>query len=97
MNCQGCHTPVNLGNPEEYSINELAQKILAMTNSPSPLAYRPLPPDDPIQRRPDITRARELLDWQPSVPLTAGLEETIPYFVRKLGQNNYTVVANPAL
>ena len=76
-------------------ILELARKILAMTQSPAQLVYQPLPPDDPVKRRPDITWARELLDWQPQVPLTSGLEETIPYFVRKLKQENYKVVAGP--
>ena len=95
MNREDCHDPVNLGNPEEYTILELARKILAMTQSPAQLVYQPLPPDDPVKRRPDITWARELLDWQPQVPLTSGLEETIPYFVRKLKQENYKVVAGP--
>ena len=87
------HGPVNLGNPEEYTILELAQKILAMTASPAHLVHKPLPPDDPVKRKPDISRAREFLDWQPTVPLTAGLERTIPYFRTKLSQNNYHVVA----
>jgi UDP-glucuronate decarboxylase len=86
MNREDCHVPVNLGNPEEYTIAELAHKILAMTKSAARLVHRPLPPDDPVKRRPDITRARELLGWQPTVPLTAGLEETIPYFRAKLLQ-----------
>jgi UDP-glucuronate decarboxylase len=93
MNREDCHDPVNLGNPEEYTILELAQKILAMTQSPAQLVYRPLPPDDPVKRKPDITRARELLGWQPTVPLISGLKETIPYFRNKLFQNNYQVVA----
>jgi UDP-glucuronate decarboxylase len=94
MNLEDCHDPVNLGNPEEFTILELAQKILAMTQSPAQLVFRPLPPDDPVKRRPDISRARELLDWQPTVPLTSGLKETIPYFRNKLFQNNYQVVAS---
>jgi UDP-glucuronate decarboxylase len=93
MNREDCHDPVNLGNPEEYTILELAQKILSMTQSPAQLVYRPLPPDDPVKRKPDITRARELLGWQPTVPLISGLKETIPYFRNKLFQNNYRVVA----
>ncbi|MGQ9688959.1 MAG: UDP-glucuronic acid decarboxylase family protein [Desulfobaccales bacterium] len=84
MGQEGCHEPVNLGNPEEYTIAELAEKILAMTQSPAKLVYRPLPPDDPVKRRPDITRARELLGWQPTVSLSQGLQETIPYFRHKL-------------
>ena len=84
---------MNLGNPEEYTILELAQKILAMTASPARLVHKPLPPDDPVKRKPDISRAREFLEWQPTVPLTAGLEKTIPYFRTKLSQSNYHVVA----
>jgi UDP-glucuronate decarboxylase len=94
MNREDCHDPVNLGNPEEYTILELAQKILGMTQSPAQLVFRPLPPDDPVKRRPDITRALELLGWQPTVPLISGLKETIPYFRNKLFQNNYRVVAS---
>jgi len=86
MNREGCHEPVNLGNPEEFTILELAQKILSMTKSTARIVYRPLPPDDPVKRRPDITRARELLGWQPTVPLASGLQETIPHFQTKLLQ-----------
>jgi UDP-glucuronate decarboxylase len=93
MNREDCHDPVNLGNPEEYTILELAQKILGMTQSPAQLVFRPLPPDDPVKRKPDITRAEDLLGWQPTVPLISGLKETIPYFRNKLFQNNYRVVA----
>ncbi len=72
--------PVNLGNPEEYSIRTLAEKIVAMTNSRSKIVCQPLPKDDPIRRRPDITRARETLGWQPRVALEQGLQPTIEYF-----------------
>ncbi|MBW1992157.1 MAG: SDR family oxidoreductase [Deltaproteobacteria bacterium] len=95
MDCEGCHEPVNLGNPEEYSILELAEKILALTGSPSRLSFRELPKDDPVKRRPDITRARQLLGWQPSVTLEDGLKATIPYFVHKLRQLHYELAANP--
>jgi UDP-glucuronate decarboxylase len=88
--------PVNLGNPEETTILEAAHLILALTGSPAALAYRPLPPDDPTRRRPDITRAGELLKWRPTVPLETGLKETIPYFVRKLKQENYPVAVSPS-
>ncbi|MBM4289260.1 MAG: SDR family oxidoreductase [Deltaproteobacteria bacterium] len=84
MNTELLHEPVNLGNPEEYAIMEIAQKILALTGSPSHLIYLPMPPDDPGRRRPDITRARKRLGWQPTIPLEAGLKETIPYFAAKL-------------
>ena len=86
MNRESVHEPVNLGNPEEFTILELAQKILSMTQSAAQIVYQPLPPDDPVKRRPDISRARELLGWQPTVPLDAGLQETIPHFQTKLLQ-----------
>jgi len=72
--------PVNLGNPGEFTIRQLAEKVLAPTGSKSELVFRPLPQDDPKQRRPDISRAKELLDWQPTVRLDQGLEKTITYF-----------------
>jgi len=84
MDCQGQHEPVNLGNPEECTILEVAQKVLDLVGSSSRITFHPLPADDPGRRRPDITRAREKLDWQPTVPLEAGLKETITYFVEKL-------------
>ena len=76
--------PVNLGNPGEFTIQELADRVLAMTGSTSRLERRPLPENDPTQRQPDITRARTLLDWAPTTDLAAGLERTIAYF-RELG------------
>jgi len=93
MNADGLHEPVNLGNPEEYSIMEIAQKILALAGSPSGLAYLPMPPDDPGRRQPDITRARDRLGWQPAISLEAGLNQTIPYFAARLKQENQSVVA----
>jgi len=73
--------PVNLGNPVEFTILELAEKILEMTGSRSEIVYLPLPEDDPVQRQPDIALARKLLDdWQPQVDLESGLEKTIAYF-----------------
>jgi UDP-glucuronate decarboxylase len=93
MNTERFPGPVNLGNPEEYTIIELAQKILAMTKSPAKLVFRPLPPDDPVKRRPDISRARKTLGWEPRVPLQDGLAATIPSFEQKLVQEKYQVVA----
>jgi len=93
MNRQDQFEPVNLGNPEEYPIMEVARKVLALIDTPSTMAHRPLPQDDPGRRRPDITRAQEALGWQPAVTLTTGLKETIPYFAQKLAQENYQVVA----
>ena len=72
--------PVNLGNPAEITIRQLAETIVAMTGSRSPIEFRPLPQDDPRQRCPNITRARELLNWEPRVALEAGLKQTIAYF-----------------
>ncbi len=76
--------PINLGNPHEVSVLELAEKVIAMTGSRSRIEFRPLPADDPRQRQPDIGAAKRLLDWQPKVPLEEGLERTIAYFERRL-------------
>jgi UDP-glucuronate decarboxylase len=79
--------PVNLGNPGEFTILELAEMVINLTNSPSSIAYASLPADDPVQRRPDITRARERLGWQPRIPLEEGLQRMIPYFEQRLRRN----------
>ncbi len=76
--------PLNLGNPGEFTIRELAEAVIRLTGSKSKLVHEPLPTDDPKQRRPDITRARELLNWQPAVQLEEGLTRTIAYFDRLL-------------
>ncbi len=76
--------PVNLGNPHEITIRELAEAIISLSGAKSKLVKRPLPEDDPLQRCPDITQAREKLDWTPSVPLEEGLKHTIDYFDRLL-------------
>jgi UDP-glucuronate decarboxylase len=72
--------PVNIGNPGEFTILELAQKVIKLTGSSSKIIYQPLPQDDPMQRQPDITRAKELLEWEPRVALDEGLKRTIEYF-----------------
>ena len=72
--------PVNLGNPNEFSILELAEKVIRLTNSKSKLIFKPLPHDDPKQRQPDITLAREKLDWEPTIELEEGLQYIIEYF-----------------
>jgi len=72
--------PVNTGNPEEFSILELAEKVVELTGSNSKIIFKPLPQDDPRQRRPDITLVRKLIDWKPQVSLEAGLKKTINYF-----------------
>jgi len=76
--------PVNLGNPEEFTIRELADAVLRLTGSSSPVEHRPLPPDDPERRRPDITLARTRLGWEPRTPLAEGLVPTVEYFRRVL-------------
>ncbi len=76
--------PVNLGNPGEFSIRRLAEMVIDQTGSASKLVYRPLPADDPLQRRPDITLARAQLGWEPKVPLEQGLTRTIAYFDKLL-------------
>ncbi|MEI8315391.1 MAG: UDP-glucuronic acid decarboxylase family protein [Verrucomicrobiota bacterium] len=79
-----CHEPVNIGNPSEFTILEFAKLIIKLTGSQSQLAYRPLPQDDPRQRRPDITRAKQMLGWEPQVQLAAGLVKTIDFFRDKV-------------
>ena len=72
--------PINIGNPGEFSIKELAEKVIAMTGASSRLIYQPLPEDDPMQRCPDISLANQTLDWSPTINLEQGLEKTIAYF-----------------
>ena len=72
--------PINLGNPNEFTIKQLAELVVDLTGSKSQLVYRPLPSDDPMQRQPDISRAREVLGWSPEVQLEEGLKKTIAYF-----------------
>jgi UDP-glucuronate decarboxylase len=72
--------PINLGKPGEFTILELAKKVIELSNSRSEIIFKPLPADDPRQRRPDITRAREILGWEPKVELDEGLKRTIAYF-----------------
>jgi UDP-glucuronate decarboxylase len=74
--------PVNLGNPGEFTIRQLAELVTELTDSASTISYLPLPVDDPVRRRPDITRAAELLGWQPTIQLEEGLRRTIAYFRR---------------
>jgi dTDP-glucose 4,6-dehydratase len=76
----GIHDPVNIGNPHEMTIRQFADRILHLTGSASPIAYRPLPVDDPKTRQPDIAQARGRLGWEPRVPLDEGLAKTIEYF-----------------
>jgi UDP-glucuronate decarboxylase len=76
----GVTGPINLGNPVEFTMLELAEQVIRLTGSASKLVFRPLPSDDPRQRQPDITLAKSALDWHPKVALEDGLKETIAYF-----------------
>jgi dTDP-glucose 4,6-dehydratase len=78
------HDPVNIGNPHEMTIEEIARAIIDISGSKSQIVYRPLPEDDPKVRKPDITRARTLLGWEPKVPLEEGLQKTLEYFKTKV-------------
>jgi dTDP-glucose 4,6-dehydratase len=79
------HGPINIGNPHEMTIKEIAETIVRMTGSKSKIIYKPLPTDDPKQRKPDITLARTLLEWEPKVALDEGLVKTLEYFKTKVG------------
>jgi len=79
------HLPVNIGNPSEFTVLECAQTVLEVTGSSSTLRYEPALEDDPARRRPDITKARELLKWEPQIALRQGLELSLPYFRERLG------------
>jgi UDP-glucuronate decarboxylase len=80
MNVADAHDPVNLGNPGEFTIKELAGEVVKICNSRSDLEYQPLPQDDPKQRKPDISRAQSLLNWNPTIPLQEGLQKTVADF-----------------
>lgn len=79
------HAPVNIGNPTEWTILECANAVLRITESKSAIAYRPLPQDDPLQRRPDISKARRLLNWEPKIDLETGLKLSLDYFRACIG------------
>jgi dTDP-glucose 4,6-dehydratase len=74
------HFPVNIGNPDEFTVLECAQRVIAVTGSKSKIRYEKLPQDDPKQRRPDISKARKLLGWEPKIALDTGLEMSLEYF-----------------
>ncbi len=84
MNQNECLGPINLGNDAEYTILELAEKIINLTNSRSKIAYKPLPEDDPLQRKPDLTLAKKIINYEPTVALEEGLKKTIDYFKKRL-------------
>jgi UDP-glucuronate decarboxylase len=77
--------PINLGNPGEFTIAELADLVIEQTGTTAGIEYRPLPQDDPVRRQPDITRAKSVLGWEPTIPLAAGLDRTIEFFRSSLG------------
>jgi len=85
MNCEDFTGPVNMGNPDEFTIKELAEEVLRIAGSKSALDFRPLPADDPVRRQPDISLAREKLGWEPKVALSDGLAKTVRYFTELLG------------
>jgi UDP-glucuronate decarboxylase len=86
MECDDFTGPVNLGNPVENTILEFAEKIITITGSGSKVIFKPLPQDDPKQRQPDISLARERLGWQPLIGLEAGLTKTAEYFAARIGK-----------
>ncbi|OZB16368.1 MAG: NAD-dependent dehydratase [Hyphomonas sp. 34-62-18] len=83
--------PINIGNPNEFTIRQLAENVIDLTGAKSKLVFRPLPQDDPRQRQPDITKARDILKWEPSVELRDGLSKTIAYFDALLADRNLKV------
>jgi UDP-glucuronate decarboxylase len=84
MAAEGRHEPVNLGNPVEFTVRELADEVCRIVGQSVHVTYKPLPQDDPTQRQPDITRAREWLNWEPRIPLAQGLERTVEYFRQRI-------------
>jgi dTDP-glucose 4,6-dehydratase len=84
---RGDSEPMNIGNPDEYTVKQLAEIVIELTDSSSEIAYQPLPTDDPKVRKPDITRARRLLGWEPRVPVREGIERTVAYFKGLLAES----------
>jgi dTDP-glucose 4,6-dehydratase len=87
------HNPVNIGNPTEFTILECARLVLKVTGSISQISYEPLPPDDPRQRRPDITKAKALLGWEPTIDLENGLKLSLDYFRECVAEETAAAVA----
>jgi UDP-glucuronate decarboxylase len=88
MNVDDVHEPVNLGNPGEFTIKQLAQEVVKICDSKSDVTYLPLPEDDPKQRKPDISRAQTLLGWNPTIPLHEGLRKTVADFAKRVDKNS---------
>ena len=80
LHLSSCTSPINLGNTEEISINELANEIVILNNSNNKIIYKPLPNDDPLRRRPDISKAKKILNWSPKISRKEGLKKTFDYF-----------------
>ena len=78
---QSLESPMNMGSPNEFTILDLAQKVISLTNSSSELSYKTLPMDDPKQRQPDISLAKKVLNWEPTINLKEGLKKTIPWYI----------------
>jgi len=93
MNVDDVHEPVNLGNPGEFTIRQLADEVIKMCGSKSEIEYLPLPEDDPKQRQPNITRAQELLGWNPTIALHEGLSKTVEYFKQAVNAKQRTIAA----
>ena len=91
MNTEELFDPINLGNPGEFTIKQLAEEVVQICGSKSGVKYLPLPQDDPKQRQPDITRAQELLKWKPTIPLREGLVKTVGYFKERMARNQSTI------
>ena len=91
MNTEELFDPINLGNPGEFTIKQLAEEVVQICGSKSGIKYLPLPQDDPKQRQPDITRAQELLKWKPTIPLREGLVKTVGYFRERMARNQSTI------
>jgi dTDP-glucose 4,6-dehydratase len=87
------HLPVNIGNPVEWTILECAREILEVTGSKSKIRFEPLPQDDPVQRRPDITKARRLLGWEPKIDLRTGLKLCLDYFRQSVERGEKATLA----
>jgi dTDP-glucose 4,6-dehydratase len=88
------HLPVNIGNPDEWTILECAHEVLSVTGSPSRILFHPLPEDDPTRRRPDIAKARQLLGWEPKIKLRKGLEKSLEYFKSRINESNPSPAAH---
>jgi len=82
------HLPVNIGNPGEFTMNELAREVSKALGKDIKVTHLPLPQDDPKQRQPNITRAKELLGWEPTIPLAEGLQKTVAYFAERIKKSD---------